>query len=91
MIGDGVAPPKATPDPDLLRRIEAQDFMLLTNNRASMPIHLTAHLRQGGHVPGVIQLPTERDLGTVLADLLLIWQIGLPEEFRDRITYLPLR
>jgi hypothetical protein len=90
-IGDGIAPPKGTPDPALLLWIEAQNLLLLTNNRASMPVHLAAHLHSGHHVPGIVQLPAEPDLGSVVADLQLIWGAGEPDEFRDRITYLPLR
>jgi hypothetical protein len=91
MIGDGLAPPKTTSDPDLLLWIEERDVMLLTNNRASMPVHLTAHLLGGHHLPGIIQLPADPDLDEVVADLLLIRGASLPDEFSDRITYLPLR
>jgi hypothetical protein len=90
-VGDGIAPPLGTPDPDILLWIEERDLLLLTNNRASMPVHLAAHLRLGHHVPGIIQLPADPDQGLVVTDLILIWGAGLPEEFRDRITYLPLR
>jgi len=91
-IGDGVAPPKGTPDPDILLWIEAHGCMLVTNNRSTIPVNLRAHLDQGRHVPGIIQLPRRvRSFGTILNDLLLIWGASLPDEFRDQIVYLPLR
>ncbi len=43
-IGDGLAPTKGTPDPDLLLWIETHDCVLITNNRATMPVHLQEHL-----------------------------------------------
>lgn len=89
-VGDDGAPPKGTPDPDILVWIEAHRCFLVTNNRGTMPVHLAGHLMQGRHVPGIVQLPGEVNVGAVLDDLLLIWGAGLPEEFRDRITYLPL-
>jgi hypothetical protein len=29
-------------------------------------------------------------LGQILEDLLLIWEAGSPEDYRDRVEYLPL-
>lgn len=40
MIGDPGAPPKGTPDPDVLRWCDLNGFALVTNNRRSMPVHL---------------------------------------------------
>lgn len=91
-IGDGIAPPKGTPDPDILIWIEAQGCILVTNNRSTIPVHLRAHLDQGRHVLGIIQLPRRmRSVGAILDDLLLIWGAGQPGEFQDQIVYLPLR
>lgn len=89
-VGDDDAPSKSTPDPDLLTWIEVHDCLLVTNNRVSMPKHLADHLRNGRHVPGIVQLPEQAGIGAVVGDLLLILEAGSPDEFRDRITYLPL-
>ncbi len=90
-IGGDDAPPKGTPDPDILRWIEEHGCMLITNNRATMPVHLRAHLALGRHVPGIVQLPRRMDIGEVLEDLLLLWGASQPDEYRDQIVYLPLR
>jgi len=90
-IGDGIVPPKGTPDPDILAWIEAQGCLLITNNRATMPVHLHAHLAQGRHVPGIVQLPRRMDIQATADDLILIWGASLPGEFKDQIVYLPLR
>ena len=39
-IGDAGAPPIQSADPDILLWCEAHGFSLVTNNRASMPVHL---------------------------------------------------
>jgi len=90
-IGDGSAPPKGTSDPDILVWIEMKGCLLVTNNRATMPVHLQAHLVQGHHVPGIVQLPKRFDIGAILADLVLILGASHPDEFQDQIIYLPLR
>ena len=89
-VGDGVAPPKNTPDEQLLAWIEQHECMLLTNNRATMPIHLAAHIARGGHIPGIVQMPRHPDIQVLLYDLVLIWAASVPGEFRDQIIYLPL-
>lgn len=90
-IGEGIAPPKGTLDPAILVWIERHNFILLTNNRSTMPGHLCDHLTQGGHVPGIIQLPKQMyPLREILADLLIVWGASLPGELQDRILYLPL-
>jgi hypothetical protein len=88
-IGDEVAPAKGTPDPDILSWIEAHGCMLVTNNRATMPVHLQEHLVQGQHVPGIIQLPRWMYISTTLEDLLLIWGASQPENFGIRLSICP--
>ena len=90
-IGDDLTPATGTPDPDVLAWIEANDCMLVTNNRASMPEHLTDHLALGRHIPGIIQLPRRMNIRAILDDLWLIWAAARPDEFRDQIVHLPLQ
>jgi len=90
LVGDGVAPPKSTPDEALLIWIEANNCILLTNNRKTMPVHLPAHLAQHKHVPGIVQMPRLFNAEAVVDDLLLIVGARLSGEFDDQIVYLPL-
>ena len=89
-IGDGIAPPKGTVDPDILDWIEANNCWLVTNNRASMPVHLRDHLSSGKHIPGIIQLPRRLDVAQIAADLVLLWSAARPGEFQDQLVHLPL-
>jgi hypothetical protein len=90
-IGDAIAPAKGTPDADILAWIEDHGCLLVTNNRATTPVHLEAFLALSRHVPGTVQLPRRMKVGAILADLLLIWGASQPGEFQDQIVYLPLR
>ena len=89
-IGDEMAPIPGAPDGELLRWIETNQCFLVTNNRATMPIHLEAHLAENRHVPGIVQLPRRMNINEVIEDLLLIWAVSRPDEFQDQILYLPL-
>jgi len=89
-VGQPGAPSTGTPDPRLLFWIEENGYMLLTNNRASMPGHLSKHLAAGRHIPGILVAPFPLDIGALVEELILIWGTSLPDEYQDRIVYLPL-
>lgn len=89
-IGDGNAPPLRTPDPEILLWCEANSFSLLTNNRASMPVHLQEHLAAGRHVPGIFILNRNMDISSTVDHLALIVGASEAEEYFDRINFLPI-
>ena len=89
-ISEAGAPPLRTLDPVILNWCEEHDFILVTNNRKSMPVHLKDHLDADRHVPGILILNAEMTMGENAAELDLIWQIGNPDEFRDQIRFLPI-
>jgi len=90
-IGDPAAPILGSPDPEILLWCEKKDFILITNNRASMPVHLTNHLAVGNHVPGIFILNNGLSMGDHIDELEYIWSASEPDEFRDVIWYLPIK
>lgn len=90
-VGDSGAPSRGTLDPEILSWCEEHDFVLVTNNRRSMPVHLTAHVAAGRHVPGILILDAEMTIGETLDELILIWGASHPHEHEDRIVFLPSR
>lgn len=89
-VGELTAPPRGTLDPEILAWCEEHDFILVTNNRKSMPVHLNDHLVQGRHIPGIIILSAKLSIGENLDELLLIADASFEDEYQDRITFLPL-
>ena len=47
-VGDENAPARGTQDPDILEWCEQNQFSLITNNRESMPQHLSDYRKKGG-------------------------------------------
>lgn len=88
MVG---VPRRGTADPDILDWCEKHEFLLVTNNRASMPRHLAHHLAQGRHIPGIIIMNDKMTVGEAVEQLWLIWAASDTIEYRDNIVYLPLR
>ena len=89
-IGRPGAPAKGTKDPQLLCWIKENGYLLVTNNRVSMPDHLRDHLATGRHVPGILVTPFPLDIGALIEELILIWGAGFPHEYQDQIVYLML-
>ena len=89
-VGQPGAPGLETPDPDLLGWCEAHDFVLVTNNRATMPGYLAAHLAGGGHVPGIFVVNLTFGYTAIAEELWLAAYFSLIDEYRDQIRYLPL-
>jgi hypothetical protein len=90
IVGDPGAPPKGTPDAELLRWCEDQDALLVTNDRRTMPRHLAEHLASERHVPGILIFDPGRNVAEMAEDLVLLCRVSLEGEFADRITFLPL-
>ena len=89
-VGAPGAPRGGTPDPDILRWCEEHDFILVTNNRKSMPAHLRDHLAAGRHVPGIFELNPDMTVGQTVEELALIWAASHEDEYLDRIAFLPV-
>ena len=62
-VGEEDVPSRGTLDPDILIWCEQYGFSLVTNNRTSMPVHLTEHLAAGRHVPGIFVLSDAMTIG----------------------------
>ena len=89
-VGDEGAPERGTKDPEILVWCEQYQFNLITNNRESMPQHLSDHLSAGHHVPGIFTISRKVPMRLIIEELLLIAGASDEEEYRDRITYIPL-
>jgi hypothetical protein len=89
-VGEVGTPPKSTLDPDILMWCEKYEFILVTNNRSSMAIHLADHLAEGHHVPGIVILNPDLSIGQNLDELIIIAEGAFDEEYQDQIVFLPI-
>lgn len=87
-INDPGSPVRGTLDPEILAWCEENGFLLITNNRKSMPTHLTAHLAQGRHIPGIITLHPEMSIGETIEELIMIAEVGTLSDYQDHIEFL---
>lgn len=89
-IGDPTTPATGSPDPEILEWCERNNFILVTNNRQSMPHHVEEHLGNGGHFPGILELNPDMGVGATIQELILIWSASEMEEYQNKLLYLPL-
>ena len=55
-----------------------------------LPVHLTDHLEQGRHMPGIFILSSKMSIGQNIDELILIYQGSFDDEYQDKIEHLPL-
>ena len=82
-VGEPTAPPKGTLDPEILEWCEINQFVLVTNNRTSMPPHLTNHPKEGRHIPGILILSANMSIGAIIDELIFLARAVSDEEFQD--------
>lgn len=90
VVGEPKTPPKSTLDPEILYWCEDNNFVLVTNNRTSMPVHLDDHIAANHHIPGIFILNPNLSIGENLEELILAALASKDNEYQDRIVYLPL-
>lgn len=88
-VGDPNSPKMGTLDPDILTWCEKLGFILVTNNRASMPVHLVDHINLGGHIPGIFVLNPKLSIGANIEELIFLAEVSFRDEYQDQIIHLP--
>ncbi|MEH1790558.1 hypothetical protein [Nostoc sp.] len=90
VVGDPGTPPKSTLDPEILCWCEEHYFLLVTNNRKSMPVYLAEHIAQDRNIPGIFILNDKLTIGQNINELILIAEASLDNEYQNQILHLPL-
>ena len=84
------APHQRAPDPELLCWCELNRFVLVSNDRKTMPRHFGKHLLAGRHVPGVLMLRQNAFLSAIIEELAVYAKFAPDDEFYDRLCFLPI-
>ncbi|MEH2080747.1 MAG: DUF5615 family PIN-like protein [Nostoc sp.] len=72
VVGESGTPLKSTLDPEILCWCEDNNFVLVTNNRTSMPVHLADHIAVNRHVPGIFILNPNLSIGENIEEPIII-------------------
>jgi hypothetical protein len=77
-------------DPVVLAWAAEQQRIVVTHDIKTMPGFAYERVRGGLPMPGLIAVPKSIGIGRAIADLMYIGACGRPEDFTDRIYFLPL-
>lgn len=78
-------------DRDVLAIAADQGRILVTQDFRTMPRHFGEFLKTRGSSPGVFLVKQRTPLAEVIDDLVLVWAVSAPEEWKNRILEIPLR
>jgi predicted nuclease of predicted toxin-antitoxin system len=64
--------------------------VVITHDVNTMTKYAYARLEASQHLPGVIIVPKEMTVGNAIEELVILLTCSQPEEFLNRVIYLPL-
>jgi hypothetical protein len=76
-------------DPEVLALAAAENRILVTHDRQTMPRHFGEFLMSGKSSPGVFIVSQFAPIGEVIDELVLIWAASDAEEWTNRIVDIP--
>jgi len=76
-------------DRDILEWAATEGRVLLTHDRATMPKFAYERVIQGKPMPGVFVIRNKPPFGPLIDEILLVAECSEPEEWRDRVEFLP--
>jgi len=76
-------------DPDVLRIAAEAGRILVSQDRRTMPGHFARYI-QINVSPGVVLLREGISIGRAVEQLVLIWAASDPEEWTNRLVWIPL-
>ena len=81
--------PEKTPDSQVLDIAESLRRVLVTHDVSTMPVWFEQCVEER-RCAGLIIVPEAIPIRNVIEDLLLIWHLTVPEEWVNRIRWLPM-
>jgi len=88
-IGDPNTLPLSSLDPEVLIYLDRSQWLLITDNRASMPDHLQAHWQHGRHIWGLLWVRPNTPMRALAQELVIIWETTDAEEWQDCLDWIP--
>ncbi len=89
-IGDEGTLTAGVDDPEILEWAGKRGFIVVTEDRSTMPNHVAVHMAAGRTFAGLFWIRPDVSIGQVVEELHLIWQVCEAEEFVDRALFIPL-
>ncbi len=89
-VGDANAPSKGTLDEEILGWAAINEFILVSEDRRTLPSTIAARLSTDNHIAGVLFIRSGAQIGDIIETLELIWHTSEQAEFLDCTLFIPL-
>jgi hypothetical protein len=80
----------AQDDRDILARAAADERILITHDRNTMPGFAYERVRAGEPMPGLIVVDDRLPLGRAIDEILILAVCSLLAEWTDQVVYVPM-
>ena len=80
----------AASDPDILENAAVTGRIVISQDFSTMADFAYARVAAGRPMPGVIQVPLDGPVAPIIEDFRLILSVSRPDDWHDRVLYLPL-
>lgn len=77
-------------DLDVLAVTSSENRILVTHDRKTMPGYFAGFIASGRDCAGIFIVSQHAEIGRVIDDLILIWHLTDPTEYKNSIRTLPL-
>jgi hypothetical protein len=88
-VGDPDDLPLGANDAAILLWAERENRILVTEDKHTLPRHLTLHVQGGHHSPGVVMIRPGFSISLLVSYLELLAHAGNPVDYENAITYVP--
>ena len=78
-------------DPTILEWAAQDDRVLFTHDVSTITHYAYERLRAGKRMPGVFEVSCNIPIGVAIADILLLAEYSLDDEWEGQVRYLPLQ
>jgi len=79
-----------TADSEILQHAASENRILVSHDVTTMPGHFARFVEHEGASPGVLLIKQTVPISIAIEELIMIWTASDHDEWRDRITWLPL-
>jgi hypothetical protein len=80
----------SAPDPAVLNWAAQEERIILTHDVQTLVNDAYERIKQGLPMPGVVLVPNTLAIQLAVNDLEIAIGAGQPEDFKDRVTFIPL-
>lgn len=82
---------RSADDPDVLEWAAHDGRIVVTHDVTTSSVFAFDRVAAGLPMPGVVEIPKTVPMGQIIDELILIAGASKPDEWKDKVRYLPLR